>query len=63
VEKLIADGSVTEHGLRVVEVDRKNGCWEKPVSNQDLNFRLMQDSSRALLGNGDARVAHENLVP
>lgn len=61
VEKMIKNGLMTEHGMRVVEVARRDGSWGEPDQRPQLTFEMHPDFARALNENKKAGQTFESL--
>jgi len=61
VEKMITAGRMTEHGMRLVEAAKKNGCWDRPDLRPALAFTMHPDFKNALNKNPKAKQAFESL--
>lgn len=63
VEKLIAAGRMTEHGLEKVEAAKKSGSWDSPIQKPQLDYDIPEAFARALEENPKARRTFEELSP
>jgi len=63
VEKMVAAGLMTPHGMRLVEAAKASGRWEKPVDKPQLDFEPHPAFETALKQNPKARETFENLAP
>jgi uncharacterized protein YdeI (YjbR/CyaY-like superfamily) len=63
VEKMIAVGKMTEHGLHLVEAAKKRGSWVNPVQPPKMDFEMPPELSAALDVNPKAKQGFENLAP
>jgi len=63
VEKLMADGLMTEYGLKKVEAAKQSGKWDDPVQRPELTFEMFPEFADALSKNQKAMETFENLTP
>lgn len=63
VEKLIAAGQMTEHGLALVEAAKQSGSWDNPVTKPELDFTIPDAFAQALAQNPQAKQTFETLAP
>ncbi len=63
VERLITDGSMTEHGLRLVEAARQSGRWDRPVKKPQLTYEMHPQFAEALEKNRQALENFQALAP
>ncbi|MEJ2759331.1 MAG: YdeI/OmpD-associated family protein [Anaerolineales bacterium] len=63
VEKMIAAGKMTEHGLALVEAAKQSGSWDNPVTKPELDFTIPDAFAQALEQNPQARETFESLAP
>ena len=63
VERLIAEGRMTEHGLRKVEAARQSGSWDNPVQGPELAFEMTPEFAAALKENKRAAEFFNSLAP
>lgn len=63
VEKMIAVGKMTAHGLRKVEAAKRLGSWQNPVQPPKMDFELPPEFKAALQENPKARQGFEALAP
>ncbi len=61
VEKMIAQGLMTEHGLRLVEAAKENGRWHTPESKPELTFTMLPEFAAALRENEQAAAFFDSL--
>jgi uncharacterized protein YdeI (YjbR/CyaY-like superfamily) len=61
VEKMIKTGRMTEHGMRLVEAAKKNGCWDRPDKRPILKFTIHPEFQEALSQDSKVREIFENL--
>jgi len=61
VGKMIKTGRMTEHGLRLVEAAKKNGCWDRPDTRPTLSFAMHPEFKDALNKNPKAKQVFEKL--
>ncbi len=59
VARLIKDGLMTEHGLRLVKVAKRTARWNPP----ELAVEMVPEFEKALAGNKKAQEAFEALAP
>ncbi len=50
VEKLIADGSMTEHGLKLVEAAKKSGAWDNAAKRPAISDEQIAALTKLLEG-------------
>ena len=62
VEKLIAEGLMTEHGLRLVEAAKRNGNWDGPEQKLKLTFEITPEFAEALAKNRQAKETFDKLA-
>lgn len=63
VEKLIAAGLMTEHGLKKVDAAKQSGHWDNPTQKPELDFEMSADFADALRKNELAAETFHNLSP
>ena len=63
VEKMIREGLMTEHGMRLVEAAKANGKWDKPVGKPTIEYRIHPEFSEALQQNKLAKETFNTLAP
>ena len=63
VERLIAEGRMTCHGLKLVEAAKQSGRWDNPVQKPDLSFDMPEEFSAALNNNPQAKTFFDKLAP
>lgn len=61
VEKMIAAGRMTAHGMRLVEAAKKNGCWNRPEERPILKFTIQPEFQEGLFQDSKAREVFDNL--
>jgi uncharacterized protein YdeI (YjbR/CyaY-like superfamily) len=54
VEELIAEGSMTKHGLDKVEAGKKSGAWDNPGTKPEIDFEIPDELAEALEENPEA---------
>lgn len=62
VKNLIEAGVMTEHGLRIINIAKMNGSWNK-LDSIDIRIESPQDFSIALEQNSAAKSAYDKLPP
>lgn len=62
VEKLMAEGLMTEHGLKKVEAARSSGSWENPGTRPGMDFQMPPEFSTALKEDPRAGETYYNLA-
>jgi uncharacterized protein YdeI (YjbR/CyaY-like superfamily) len=62
VEKMIAEGRMTDHGLRLVEAAKRSGSWENPVQAPKMDFEIHPEFSAALADNPKAQAGFDGLA-
>lgn len=62
VEKMIATGLMTGHGLELVDAAKRSGSWDNPVSAPKLSFDLPREFAQALDQNTKAKETFDNLA-
>ncbi len=63
VERLIAEGRMTEHGLQKVEAARQSGRWDNPAQRPELMFEMTAEFAAALKKNKRAAEFFNDLAP
>lgn len=63
VEKLIAAGRMTEHGLKLVEAAKLSGSWDDPAQRPRLDYEVPDAFAQALAGNPKAQETFDSLAP
>ena len=63
VEKLVKEGLMTEHGLRLVEAAKRTGNWEAPTQKPNLTYEMPAAFAKALKNNTKAQETYNNLAP
>jgi len=63
VERLIEEGLMTEHGLKLVQAAKLSGKWDQPVQKPTLSFEMPEEFAAALKHNPRAKHTFENLAP
>jgi len=62
-EKMMEEGLMTEHGLRLIEVAKEIGSWDNPVQKPVLKFIIQPEFEAALNENETARKTFDTLAP
>jgi uncharacterized protein YdeI (YjbR/CyaY-like superfamily) len=63
VERMLAAGRMTEHGLKLVQAAKANGRWEDVVKPPKLDYTLHPDFEKALQANPAALETFNELAP
>ncbi len=63
VEKMMMQGLMTEHGLRLVEAAKRTGQWETPTQKPILTYKMLPAFAEALKNNAKALETFDNLAP
>jgi uncharacterized protein YdeI (YjbR/CyaY-like superfamily) len=63
VEKMMGEGLMTEHGLRLVEAAKRTGNWETPTQKPTLTYEMPSAFAEALRNNAKAQESFDNLAP
>ena len=61
VDKLIAEGRMTEHGLAKVDAGKKSGAWDNPTTKPEMDFEIPAELTEALEENPEAAQFFESL--
>lgn len=62
MQALIADGKMTEHGLKKVEAAKRSGSWDNPGKKPDLDFSTPPEFEQALKENPQAEAFFNGLT-
>ena len=63
VERLIQDGMMTAHGMKMVEAAKRSGSWDKPIQKPKMDFEMPVEFIEALKNNPQAEEYFSNLAP
>jgi uncharacterized protein YdeI (YjbR/CyaY-like superfamily) len=63
VEKMMREGLMTEHVLRLVEAAKRTGHWDAPTRKPTLTFEMPAAFTEALKDNAKAKETFDNLAP
>ena len=63
VQKMIASGLMTSHGLAKVEAAMRSGRWQNPVSKPTLKYHVPPKFAQALKQNKSAQITFNQLAP
>lgn len=63
VEKMVAAGRMTEHGLKLVEAAKQSGSWHNPATKPELDFSMPEAFAQALAQNPLAKQTYQTLAP
>lgn len=63
VEKMMREGLMTEHGLRLVEAAKRTGQWDAPTQKPALTYEMPAAFTEALRNNAKAQETFDNLAP
>jgi uncharacterized protein YdeI (YjbR/CyaY-like superfamily) len=63
VEKMIAAGLMTSHGMKLVEAAKERGTWGKPQQKPVLQYKLQPEFAEALQNNPKALETFEQFAP
>ena len=59
---LIAEGLMTEHGMKKVQAAKRSGSWESPVQKPEMDFEIPAEFMEALHANPQAAETFDNLA-
>jgi uncharacterized protein YdeI (YjbR/CyaY-like superfamily) len=62
VRVLIAEGLMTEHGMKKVQAAKRSGSWDHPVQKPKMNFEMPAEFAAALQDNPQAAKTYNNLA-
>lgn len=63
VEKMIAAGRITTHGLALVEAAKQSGSWDNPPVRPELDLTMPDTFAQGLAGNPQAKQTFDALAP
>lgn len=63
VEKMMREGLMTEHGLRLVEAAKRTGQWDAPTQKPTLTYEMPAAFAEALKDSAKAQETFNNLAP
>jgi uncharacterized protein YdeI (YjbR/CyaY-like superfamily) len=63
VEKLITNGCMTEHGLKLIEAGKKSGAWDNPQTRPPVSDEQIAGLTKLLQGNEPACANFNKMSP
>lgn len=63
IKKLIEQGRMTEHGLKLIQAAQKSGCWDQAANRPEISPEIPAELLQALEQNAKAKVFFDQLAP